>query len=72
MLGVWDYLTVPGIDSMFSLGVIKHIKVFLRGIAQSGRVLALGARSQRFKSSHPDFFSENFLKGEIWKTFEDG
>lgn len=65
MLGVWDYLTVPGIDSMFSLGVIKHIKVFLRGIAQSGRVLALGARSQRFKSSYPDFLFRNFFR---WET----
>ena len=30
-----------------------------RGVAQSGSVLALGARSRRFKSSHPD----QFLKG---------
>ena len=25
MLGVWDYLTVPGIDSMFSLDISENL-----------------------------------------------
>ena len=34
--------------------VISHVKSFNRGVAQSGRVLALGARCRRFKSCYPD------------------
>ena len=37
-------------------------------MAQFGSVPALGAGGQRFKSSHPDFFSGKFLRMEIWKT----
>ena len=37
-------------------------------MAQFGSVPALGAGGRRFKSSHPDFFLENFLRMEIWKT----
>ena len=37
--------------------VISHVKSFNRGVAQSGRVLALGARCRRFKSCYPDHFA---------------
>lgn len=32
-----------------------------RGVAQIGRVFALGANGRKFKSCHPECFNQNFI-----------
>ncbi len=43
--------------------VVKWFYMFFRGVAQSGRVLALGARCRRFKSYRPDQYLEAVKEG---------
>ena len=53
-------------------------RLFLRGVAQFGRALALGASGRRFKSFHPDcihtttmhFYSVEYWQ-ENWETLMD-